>query len=336
LKLFGLAVTKDFFLKGRSSEMTLRFGLYAAGFAMMLSGLSGCLPGTGDRSQNLERPDPTAVERIPVVATYSILGEWVQRVGGDRLQVTTLVGVDGDPHTYEPTPQDSVVLSKAFMIFENGLQFEGWLESLCESSQTRAVRVVAARNVTPREQSCACHGTERDPHVWHSIKHAMSMVEVIGEELAAFDLAHAKEYRARAATYISELEALDVEIRQQVEAIPEESRRLVTAHDSFGYFAQDYGFKVVSLLDSFTSEAADPSAMKLASVVRQVREQKVPVIFSENTLSDKLAETVAREAGVQFVASLYTDALGPEDSPGSDYVGMMRHNAKTITESLIR
>lgn len=297
--------------------------------------LVGCGPALDDVISS-GTPDPASVDRIPVVATYSILGEWVQRIGGDRVEVTTLVGTDGDPHTYEPTPRDSVLLSRAFMIFENGLQFEGWLDNLCSGSQTRAVRVVAARNVTPREQKCACHGTERDPHVWHSIKHAMSMVSVIGEELSRFDPTHAEDYRARAASYLEELKALDEEIRSRVESIPPDDRRLVTAHDSFGYFAQDYGFKVVSLLDSFTSEASDPSAMKMASVVRQVKEQHVPVIFSENTTSSKLVEAVAREAGVRFVASLYTDALGPENSPGSDYIGMMRHNANTITESLIR
>jgi zinc/manganese transport system substrate-binding protein len=322
-------------MKGLVYEMLVRHNYFVPSLLLTVLCLVGCA-GDGEGMRRAPALDPSAVDKIPVVATYSILGDWVQRVGGDRVSVTTLVGVDGDPHTYEPTPQDSVLLSKAFIIFENGLEFEGWLEGLCSSSQTRAIRVVAARNVTPREQRCACHGTERDPHVWHSIKHAISMVGVIGEELANFDQAHAQEHRARAAAYIRELEALDTEIRQQVELIPADSRRLVTAHDSFGYFAQDYGFQAVSLLDSFTSEAADPSAMRLASVVRQVKEQKVPVIFSENTLSNKLAETVAREAGVKFVTTLYTDALGPEDSPASDYVGMMRHNAKTIAESLIQ
>ena len=162
------------------------------------------------------------------------------------------------------------------------------------------------------------------------------MVGVIGDELASFDPAYAEDYRRRTAEYIDELRLLDEEIRQQIDTIPAESRQLVLVHDSLGYFAEDYGFKVISILDSFTSEAADPSAMRLASVVRQVKENNVPAIFSENSFDNKLVRTVAREAGIKYVASLYTDALGPKDSPGSDYIGMMRHNARTITESLVR
>jgi zinc/manganese transport system substrate-binding protein len=290
----------------------------------------GCNP-SPDRFRSVPTEQP-----ISVVATYSILADFVKRVGGDRVEVTTLVGVDGDPHTYEPAPKDSVAISNAFLIFENGLHFESWLDKLHQSSRSQAERVVVTREITPRSHKCACHGTEQDPHVWHSIKHAISMVGVIAQELSRIDPDSASGYRQRAEEYIGQLQALDDEIRRQVNALPEERRKLVTAHNSFGYFADEYGFQAYSLMDSVTSEASDPSAMRLASIVRQVKESNVPAIFSENTINGDLTEVVAREAGVDWIGGLYTDALGSAESPASDYLGMMRHNAKTILESLSR
>ncbi|MBX3420779.1 MAG: zinc ABC transporter substrate-binding protein [Pirellulaceae bacterium] len=273
-------------------------------------------------------------DTVPVVATYSILADWVHRVGGDRVRVTTLVGVGGDTHTYEPTPQDSVALTKAAIVFENGLEYEGWLDDLFQSSRSQARRVAVTRDISPRRQRCQCHDSECDPHVWHSIGNAISMVGVIADELSQADPDHAADYRRRAQEYTLELKELDSEIRQYVDSIPQQNRTLVVGHNSFGYFADDYGFQVLSLLDSFSSEATDPSAMKLGSLIRRIRELELPSIFAENTLDAKLTEQVAREAGVGVVAALYTDALGPADSPAATYVSMMRHNAKTIAESL--
>jgi zinc/manganese transport system substrate-binding protein len=290
--------------------------------------LLGC--GKADSSTISIRPD----QPFSVVATYSILGDWVQRVGGDRVQVTTLVGIGGDPHTYEPSPQDSVSLLKASLVFENGLEFEGWLDELYQSSGSKAGRVAVAREIKPREEKCACHGSENDPHVWQSLRHAVTMVEVIAQELSQLDPTFASDYRQRAEQYIDQLRSLDSEIRSQVQSIPQQRRKLVLTHNSFGYFADDYGFEVFSLLDSFSSEASDPSAMRLAAIINKVKEQAVPAIFAESTVNPKLSHQVAREAGISVVAPLYTDALGAANSPASDYLSMMRFNAKTITESL--
>jgi zinc/manganese transport system substrate-binding protein len=299
-------------------------------FLLGLAAWGGC-------SQNLTTaPLVLSDQPFPVVATYSILADWVQRVGGDRVQVTTLVGRDGDVHTYEPAPRDSVAIAGACLVFENGLHFESWMDKLYKSSRSRATRVAVARDITPRSQACSCHGTENDPHVWHSIKHAISMIKVIAAELSRIDPQSQEDYHRRAEEYIAQLAALDGDIRGRVQLIPEEQRQLFTIHDSFGYFAEEYGFKTCSLLDSFTSEAADPSAMKLASVIRRVKDSKVPAIFSENTLDGKLTEVVAREAGVNRIGSLYSDSLGPIDSPAADYLSMMRYNAETILESLQR
>jgi zinc/manganese transport system substrate-binding protein len=300
--------------------------LQLAGFAIFCT-QNGC-----SRTPVKAQLDPQG--RVPVVATYSILADWVKQIGGDHVVVTTLVPAEGDPHTFEPTPQDGMALTKSMLVFENGLHFESWLDGLYEASGSGATRVAVARDITPRKQFCACHGTDEDPHVFHSVKHAKTMVQVIAKELSNAAPQHADEFQARADQYMAELEQLDGEIRQLVESVPAEQRTLVTTHNSFGYFAEDYGFEVLSVLDSFTSEAADPSAMKIGSIIRRIKELQVPAIFAESTINSKLLEQVAQEANVDVVQSMYTDALGPEDSAAGTYVGMMRSNAKKIAESL--
>jgi zinc/manganese transport system substrate-binding protein len=296
--------------------------------------LLSCCSLIGGCGRSQVQPQRDAQGRIPVVATYSILADWVKQIGGEHVVVTTLVPADGDPHTFEPTPQDGLVLTKSMLVFENGLHFESWLDDLYEASGSNAARIAVARDITPRKQFCACHGTDEDPHVFHSVKHAMKMVQVIAQELSAVAPEHAQEFQLRAQAYVAELEDLDAEIRQLVASVPEEQRTLITTHNTFGYFADDYGFEVLSVLDSFTSEAADPSAMKIGSIIRRIKELRVPAIFAESTLNSKLIQQVAEEAQVNVVHSMYTDALGPENSIAGTYVGMMRSNAKKIAESL--
>lgn len=304
-----------------NSSVLLSFGMLCC--CGMLGGCSAPLP-----------PQRDAQGRIPVVATYSILADWVKQIGGEYVVVTTLVPADGDPHTFEPTPQDGLALQRSMLIFENGLHFESWMDDLYEASGTQAVRVSVARDITPRKQFCACHGTDEDPHVFHSVRHAITMVQVIAKELAIVAPEHAERFQERAQTYVSELESLDSEIQQLVESVPENQRTLVTTHNTFGYFADDYGFEVLSVLDSFTSEASDPSALKIGSMIRRIKELKIPAIFAESTMNSKLIQQVAQEAEVNVVHSMYTDALGPLDSAAGTYVGMMRTNAKKIAESL--
>lgn len=282
-------------------------------------------------------PPPAQLDsqgRVPVVVSYSILSDWVQQVGGDRVIVQTLVPADGDAHTYEPTPQDGLLLTRSMIVFENGLSFEAWLDDLYLASGSKARRVAVSRDITPRKAFCSCHGTSEDPHVFHSVKNAISMVRVIANELSAVAPEYESEFNQRAEAYVSELENLDRDIRELVELIPKDQRTIITAHNTFGYFAEDYGFEVLSVLDSLTSEAADPSAMKISSLIRRIRDLKVPAIFAESTLNSKLIEQVAREAQIPLVESLSSDALGPQDSPSGTYVGMMRSNAQKISESL--
>lgn len=272
--------------------------------------------------------------RIPVVATFSILGEWVERVAGERARVVTLVGPGGDAHTYEPTPQAAALVADARLVFEIGLGFEGWLDKVYQASGSRAMRHAVTRAVRPRFVGPPGPDAELDPHVWQSPKLADRMVEEVVDALAEADPSHAVEYRRRGDAYREELRALDVEVRGLLAAVSRDRRVLVTTHDTFGYFAAEYGFEVLSVLESFSSEGGEPSAGELAAVIERIKARRVPAVFAENILDPRTTEQVAKEAGVAVVGTLYTDALGPPHSAGATYLGMMRHNARAITEAL--
>jgi ABC-type Zn uptake system ZnuABC Zn-binding protein ZnuA len=288
---------------------------------------------------------------LQVVASFSILGNLVENVGGEAVVVTTLIGPGVDAHTYDPAPADLVVLTEADVVFENGLGFEPWLEGFFASAQPPGARVVATEGITPREagevgdkhegeeqpedgDATLEHG-RFDPHVWHDVANVIVMVGNIRDALVAADPGHAELYEANAAAYIAELEALDAAIREQVGTLPEERRKLITSHDTFGYFADAYGFTVLgTALGSLSTEAGDPSARDIAMLITQIEEAGVPAIFAENVANPDLMEAIAAEAGVALAPALYTDALGPRGSPGETYVGMMESNLTTIVDAL--
>lgn len=276
---------------------------------------------------------------LEVVATYSILGDFVDAVGGELIDLHVLIGPDGDSHEYEPVPGDGVALAEAAVVFENGLEFEPWLDSLFEASGSRAVRVVVTDSTEPlparehEEEGDEEHG-EFDPHVWHSVPNAVVMVENVRAGLVAADPANADVYTANAAAYTSELQALDAYIRERVATLPEARRKLVTSHDTFGYFAQAYGFEIVGAVLPVSTENADPGAGEIAALIEQVRTSGVPAIFAENVTNPGLLEQVAESAGVSVAPPLYTDALGAVGTSGETYLSLERYNVDTIVAAL--
>jgi ABC-type Zn uptake system ZnuABC Zn-binding protein ZnuA len=291
---------------------------------------------------------PESGDPVQVVASFSILGDLVKNVGGEAVAVTTLIGPGVDAHTYDPAPADLVVLTKADVIFENGLGFEPWLDRFFASAQPSGARVVVTEGITPREAGADDHEGEAqpeevgadehgqfDPHVWHDVANVIVMVGNIRDALVTADPARAELYEANAAAYIAELEALDASIREQVGTLPEERRKLITSHDTFGYFAAAYGFDVLgTALGSLSTEAGDPSARDIVMLITQIEEAGVPAIFAENVANPDLMESIAAEAGVSLAPPLYTDALGPPGSPGETYVGMMESNVTTVVDAL--
>jgi zinc/manganese transport system substrate-binding protein len=289
---------------------------------------------------------PGAAEPLQVVATFSILGDLVQRVAGDEVAVTTLIGPGVDAHTYDPAPADLVALESADLIVENGLGFEPWLDQFLASAGAPATRVVASEGIAPRvlvageddpghEGEDAHEDGEIDPHVWHDVANAIVMVENIRDALVAADPAHAARYEENAAAYLAELRALDEWIREEVATLPDERRKLVTSHDTFGYFAAAYDFAVIgTALGSLSTEAGDPSAQQIVLLIEQIRAAGVPAIFAENVANPDLMESLAAEAGVTLAPPLYTDALGAPEGPGATYEEMMRANVTTIVDAL--
>jgi len=286
---------------------------------------------------------------LRVVATFSVLGDMVRSVGGDHLSLTVLAGPGVDTHTYSPTASDAAALAESEIVFENGLEFEGWLDDLYEASGSQATRAAVSEGIEPLEadeqaedehagdedddEAGHAHGA-LDPHIWHSAANAIAMVHNIREALISADPAHADAYRANAEAYASELRELDAWIFETVERLPVERRVLVTTHDTFGYLADRYGFQVVGTVLPTSTEGASPSAQALAALVDAIRATGVPVVFGENVAGNGLLSQVAAEAGVEVVASLFTDALGPESSAATTYLDMMHFNVSTIVDAL--
>ncbi|CAA9398909.1 MAG: hypothetical protein AVDCRST_MAG03-1092 [uncultured Rubrobacteraceae bacterium] len=287
---------------------------------------------------------------VNVVATYSILGDLVENVGGENVELTTLVGPNGDVHTFEPAPSDNAELAEADVIFENGLGFETWLDDLYESSGSEAERARVTDDVETRpiageehahEEEAGHEGGEHahergevDPHAWHDVRNAVVMVGSIRDALSEADPANAAAYERNAGRYISELEELDADVQEQVDSIPGEDRVLFTSHDTFGYFAGRYGFEVDTALASASTETGDPSAGETADLVEEIEESGVTAIFGENVSDPGVMEGIAAEARVELAPPLYTDALGDPGSEGATYVEMVRYNVSTMSEAL--
>ncbi|MCA9407261.1 MAG: zinc ABC transporter substrate-binding protein [Candidatus Omnitrophica bacterium] len=283
-------------------------------------------------------------QKIKVVATFSILGDWVQNVAGVDADVQILVGANSDVHTFEPTPREMKILQQADIILENGAKLESWLDDLYQSSQSKAERIEVIQGlnliaVDHRDEDVhkkeSHHHSDQDPHVWHDVALVIKIIERIDSELSDKDPIHASTYHANAQQYIQELKDLDVWITDQVKKIPPARRKLVTSHDSFGYFARRYGFIIIgAAVNSFTTEAFDPSAARIAQLISKVRSENVSAVFTENMFNNQLIKALADEAQVTLAPPLYSGALGETQSEGSTYIEMMKYNIKQITEVL--
>ncbi len=275
-----------------------------------------------------------AGEKLKVVASFSILGDMTARVGGDRIELTTLVGPGSDAHVFEPRPADAETVSKAQVMVVNGLGFEGWIGRLVEASGSTARIIVATEGVdaiAPAEGDGGDHG-HRDPHAWQSVRNALHYVSNIAKALCDADKTNCETYKANGAAYTLELEALDAEIRQMIDALPKDRRTVITGHDAFGYFAHAYG--VTFLAPEGVSTELEASAADVAKLITQIQELKASALFVESISDPRLIEQIAEDTGVKVGGTLYSDALSEADGPAATYVGMMRYNAKTLTQAL--
>lgn len=271
-----------------------------------------------------------AAERLRAVATFSIVGDMVGRVAGDRVELATLVGPDADAHVFEPTPADARTIATAAVIFMNGLNFEPWMARLLESTKSRANRAVVSEGV----MAIPLHDHAVDPHAWQNPRIATIYVRNIARALAAADPSNAVFYRANADAYLKELRALDSDIRGAFAKIPAAKRRVVTTHEAFDYFALAYHVELVAPLGASTEQ--QPSAKEVAAIISQIRREKITAVFLENIADPRLIQQIGRETGVKLGGKLYSDALSTTDGPAPTYIAMMRHNAKLLTENMSR
>jgi len=268
-----------------------------------------------------------AEDRLNVVASFSILGDLVKNVGGDRVDVATLVGPNGDVHVYAPAPSDAKKNADARLLVMNGLGLEGWLPRLVQSAGSKATIVTASNGIAPLQL-----GSDADPHAWQSVPNVRIYVANIRDALIAADPADAAVFRANADRYLKELDALDAEVRAAIAKIPAERRKVITTHNAFGYFAAAYGVSFVAPVG--VSTESEPSARDIATLILQIKAAKIPAVFLENLSDDRLIRRIAAETGAKAGGTLYSDSLTDEKGPAPTYIALVRHNIKALTSAL--
>jgi zinc/manganese transport system substrate-binding protein len=278
------------------------------------------------RAQTRESaPDPARAPRL--VASFSLLADLLREIAPPGFEVQALVGADADAHVFEPRPSDARRLAEADLVVVNGLGFEGWLDRLVRASGYRGTVVTASRDARVRRA-----GSAADPHAWLDVTQARRYVATMAAALVARWPAEADTVRRRTADYDARLASLDAQIRQHLDAIPRTRRRVVAAHDAFGYFGDAYG--VDFLAARGWNPHAEPSAAAIARLVRQVREQQAHALFLENIADPRLIERIARESGARVGGTLYADALSAPGGPADSYLRLMAHNVRTLADAL--
>ncbi|MDR5887140.1 metal ABC transporter solute-binding protein, Zn/Mn family [Vreelandella janggokensis] len=319
----------------------------------------------------LALPAAVASERVQVVTSFSILADMVEQVGGEHVDVTSLVGPDGDAHMYSPSPGDARALADADLVVFNGLLFEGWMERLIDASDYTGALVTSTQGIKPLAQAGQddhnehehdehghdehghgdhdehghdaqghdgpgdnaehAHGDD-DPHAWQDLARAETYVENIRDGLIEADGDNREAYQANAERYLTDIRTADEEIRALIEEIPD-STSVITGHDSFGYFANAYGVRFLSPVGLSTE--ADPSGASMAELIDVIEEENVEALFHENMTNQSVLDQLAEETGLSVAGTLYADALS-SDGEASTYLGMMRHNAKTLHDALAK
>ncbi|HEV2873592.1 MAG TPA: metal ABC transporter substrate-binding protein [Thermoleophilaceae bacterium] len=276
---------------------------------------------------------------VGAVATTTIVGDLVRSVGGERVHLDTLVPADADPHDHEPRPSDAIALSEADIVVKSGGELDEWLDELVESAGGDAAEVTLLDSVEAiegghaREEGDPPDG-DIDPHWWQDPRNAILAVEAVRDALAGADPAGRRAYERSAAAYTRGLRALDLEIERCIQRVPPRKRKLVTTHDSLGYFAERYGVEVIGSVIPSLSTQAQPSARDVDALVDQIQDEGVEAIFPEVAVSQRLERAISRESGAEVGRELWTDSLGGEGSGAETYVDAMRANANALAEGM--
>ena len=304
----------------------------------------------------------SAADKVKAVASFSILDDMVRQVGGDRVEVVTLVKPDADAHVFSPTPADAKTLAGADVFFVNGLGFEGWMERLEKSSGFKGKTVVVSKGVKPltmEEEEGHHHGEEAehdhdhansehahdehaeashdehevtDPHAWQDLANGEIYVANIRDGLIAADPEGKAVYEANAAKYLEAIAKEETAVKAAIATLPPERRKIITSHDAFGYFGSAYGLEIIA--PEGVSTESEASAQDVAKIIRQIKQEKIPAVFLENVTDHRLLDQIARESGAKIGGTLYSDALSGPDGPAPTYLDMFRHNVGALTAAL--
>jgi zinc/manganese transport system substrate-binding protein len=264
---------------------------------------------------------------LRVVASFSILADWVREVGGPAVEVHSLVPAGADAHVFSPSPADAQRIARAELVVVNGLRYEGWLDRLVKAAAYRGPVLVATQGIVPRKTT---RGS--DPHAWQSLANARIYVENIRNALVQARPGETEAIQRRATDYLARLEALERQTQSRLGALPPDRRRVITGHDAFGYFADAYGLRFFSPRGWTTG--SEPSADSVARLIRQAREQQASALLVENLTDPRLIERIAREAGVRVGGHLYADALTPPGGEADTFLKLFSHNVDTLVSAL--
>ncbi len=298
-----------------------------------------------------------AADKVKAVSSFSIIGDMVREVGGDRVELVTLVGPDADAHVFSPTPADAKTLAGAKLFFVNGLGFEGWMERLEKASGFKGKTIVVSKGAKPLalEDGHHHHGEEAghghghghhakadhdshdahevtDPHAWQDLANGKLYVANIRDALIEADPEGRQVYEANAAKYLDAIATEEKAVKEAIDALPPERRKIITSHDAFAYFGSAYGLEIIA--PEGVSTESDASAQDVAKIIRQIKAENIPAVFLENVADRRLLDQIARETGAKIGGVLYSDALSGQDGPAPTYLDMFRHNIGVLTSAL--
>ncbi|WP_201000373.1 metal ABC transporter substrate-binding protein [Pseudomonas cichorii] len=268
---------------------------------------------------------------LEAVASFTVIADMVSNVGGERVHVTSLIGPNGDPHVYEPTPRDAQALRSADLTFVSGLHLEGWMDRLIKASGYKGQPVVLSDGIKTRYMQ-EDGKLITDPHAWNSAANGVIYVRNIIAALKKADPEGASVYEANGQRYIVQLQQLDLYARDQIQSVPESKRKILTSHDAFGYFGDAYGVTFLSPLGFSTESQA--SAADVAKLIRQIKSEHVTAYFFENSGDPRLVKQIADASGAQPGGELYVEALSPADGPAASYAQMFRYNVDKLTAAM--
>jgi len=277
------------------------------------------------------RSQSNATEKKDVLTTFTVLADMTRNVAGDRINVESLTKPGAEIHGYEPTPQDIVRLQKADLILDNGMNLEKWAEKLYQTVSS-VPHVTLTSDIAPVDIAEGPYKNKPNPHAWMSPKNALKYVDAITKALSDIDESNASYYQKNAAAYKKQIAKVDDSLKEELGKLSQSSRYMVSCEGAFSYLIRDYGLKEGYLWPINADAQGTPQQVR--SVVDMVRENHIPAVFCESTVSDKAQREVAKETGARFGGTFYVDSLSGADGPTPTYLKMLEYNAQVLIDGL--